>query len=96
LIPISLAPCLDFNAPDIGEDVWISVFCWVGKGCLWLEAVISKPDESSKFAEMTNKMAVRCVPVMSRIVAIALESLLGEKECCLLGFRVEDQALNVQ
>jgi hypothetical protein len=45
---------------------------------------------------MTNEVAVRSVPVMSRIVAIALESLLGEMQSYLLGFRVESQALNVQ
>ena len=96
MLPISFTPCLDLDAPDIGVDVSFFVLARIREGCLWLESVISKPDESSKFAEMTNEVAVRCVPVMSRIVAIALEGLLGEKRGCLLGFRVECQALYVQ
>ena len=96
MLPISFTPSLDFDAPDIGCDVSFFVLARIRESCLWLKAVVSKPNECSKFAEMTNEVAVRCVPVMSRIVAIALEGLLGEKLSNLLGFRVEGQALNVQ
>ena len=79
IFPINLIPCLDLNSPDIGHNVAISVFARIREGCLWLESVIPKPNESSKLAEMTDEMAIRCVPVMTRGIAIALESFLGEK-----------------